>query len=180
MVHWDGWDENRVINIWKHPKSKIVISNMELPENTIIIYGNKKIGYIGYSQSGDHSQTRKQRQNEFKGPVTAPAPLVTLLSPRLKVSFPMTKRFAPGGVPILTQKTLVRVEVENKAILAKVPYEIIFFIDGTFYSEEPSGISPYNWVWDLSNVKTGEHILTVNLVSFGDQIGVVNQKLKKE
>lgn len=182
MVHWDGWDENRVINIWKHPKAKIVISNMELPGHIIITYGNKKTDYIKYRQPGNSHQARdgKQSQDEFRGSVTTPAPLATLLSPRLKISFPMTKQFTPDGIPILSQKTLVRIEVENKAVLAKVPYEIIFFIDGTFYSEEPSGISPYNWVWDVSNVKSGEHLFTVNLVSFGDQIGVSNKKIRIE
>ncbi|MCP4112556.1 MAG: hypothetical protein GY749_44690 [Desulfobacteraceae bacterium] len=178
MVHWDGWDNNRAINIWKHPKSKMVITNIELPDNTIITYGNRKLDYFEYC-CPENSQTRnwKKRRNDPEIPVTSPAPLALMLSPRLKISFPMTKEFTPDSIPVLDKKTLVRVEVENKILLSATSYEIIFFIDGEFYSEEPSGISPYNWVWDISNVEKGEHILTVNLVSFNDQIGAVSQEI---
>ncbi len=178
MVHWDGWDKNRAINIWKHPKSKMVVTNIELPDNTIITYGNKKLDYFEYC-CPETSQPRnlKKRRISPKIPVTSPSPLAIMLSPRLKISFPMTKEFTSDSVPVLSKKTLVRVEVENKILLSATSYEIIFFIDGEFYSEEPSGISPYNWVWDLSNIKKGQHILTVNLVSFNDQIGAVNQKI---
>ncbi len=92
----------------------------------------------------------------------------------------MAKRFTPEGIPILSKKTLVRIEVLNRNLVSKSPYEIIFFLDDEFYAEEPSGISPFNWVWDLSNIKKGEHVFTVNLVTFNDQIGVINRKIKVE
>ena len=181
MVHWDGWDESRAVNIWKLPKSKVVVTNMELPENTMITYGNKKTDYIEYCLSKAHSKAGiwKQKRNEST-PVTSPAPLLTMFSPRLKISFPMTKRFTSERVPVLSKKALVRIEVENRILVSKTRYELIFFIDGNFHSEEPLGISPYNWVWDLSNIRKGEHLLTVNLVSFNDQIGITNKKIMVE
>ena len=35
----------------------------------------------------------------------------------------------------------------------------------------------FNWVWDLTDVKEGVHILTVNLSGFKDQIGIKSQKV---
>ncbi len=171
--HWDGWDRDRALKVRDHPKFKMVITNIELPENTIITYGNRKTDYIRYNQS------RGRDSSEFKDPSTTPAPLATLLSPRIKTSFPMTKQYTPGGIPLLSEKTLARVEVEDRDLLAGTPYEIIFFLDGIFYAEEPVGSSPYNWVWDLAGVKPGEHMLTVNVVSFKDQIGTTSRKIIK-
>ena len=34
------------------------------------------------------------------------------------------------------------------------------------------------WVWDLSQVEPGDHLLTVNISSFDDQIGVISRKVK--
>jgi len=171
LVHWDGWDEGRTMKLWEHPNYKMVITNMELPENCIITYGNKKESYIEYNQ------LKTNHQNKPKGPTTTPATLSTMLSPKLKISFPMAKKYTQEGIPVLNAKTLVRVEVENKIVVATTHYEIIFFLDENFYAEEPLGTSPYNWVWNLSKVTEGEHILTVNVVSFNDQIGTLSQKV---
>lgn len=167
--HWDGWDRGKALEIRDHPQFKMVITNIELPENTIIIYGNKTIDYISH-----------RGPSKIGSPATAPAPLATMFSPRVKISFPMTKDYLPEGMPLVKNKILVRVELEDedKVLLSSTPYEIVFFLDGVFYAEEPTGSSPYNWVWDLSGVKPGEHILTVNLISHNDQIGAASKKIK--
>lgn len=179
LVHWDGWDENRAVNIWKLPDSKMVITNMKLPEHTMITYGNKETDYFQYrlSKPGSHTALERQQRGESI-PVTAPAPLSTMLSPELKVSFPMTEKFTPEGLPVLRGKALVRIEVKNPILVSQTQYELIFFIDGAFHSEEPLGITPYNWVWNLSNVEKGEHLLTVNLVSFNDQYAAFSQRIQ--
>jgi hypothetical protein len=75
---------------------------------------------------------------------------------------------------------LVKVELDerDKIIFANEQYEVAFFLDTEFYAEEEVGYSPYNWVWDLSQVEEGEHVLTVNLSSFKDQIGILSKKVR--
>ncbi|OQY58235.1 MAG: hypothetical protein B6245_12950 [Desulfobacteraceae bacterium 4572_88] len=50
--------------------------------------------------------------------------------------------------------------------------------DYEFYVEDEAGYTPFNRVWDLSNVEEGEHLLTVNVSGFKDQIGVLSRKVK--
>ena len=81
---------------------------------------------------------------------------------------------------LLKDKTLVKVELdeEDKVIFQNQQFEICFFLDHEFYAEDEAGYTPFNWVWDLSNVEEGEHVLTVNLSSFKDQIGIKSQKVR--
>jgi len=46
-----------------------------------------------------------------------------------------------------------------------------------FYAEDETGYTPFNWVWDLQDVTEGEHLLTVNLSGFKDQIGLISKKV---
>jgi len=170
MVHWDGWDDNKIINLWENEKSKIVITNIELPKNIIITYGNKKIKYIDYKKANSFDKNQQTTNT------TTPVSLSTMISPKLTISFPMIKNNL-NKIPVLDKTTIVRIDVEDKIYLATTPYEIVFFVDNEFYSEEPAGIVPYNWMWDITNIKPGEHIITVNLVSFHDQIGATSAKV---
>lgn len=80
----------------------------------------------------------------------------------------------------LKGKTLVKVVLneEDKVIFQNQQFEIVFFLDNEFYAEDEAGYTPFNWVWDLLNVEEGEHVLTVNLSSFKDQIGVMSRKVR--
>ena len=80
----------------------------------------------------------------------------------------------------LNKKTMVKVTLDekDKAIFQKHQFEICFFLDNKFYAEDETGYTPFNWVWDLSNVEEGEHLLTINISSFQDQIGLLSKKVK--
>ena len=96
------------------------------------------------------------------------------------MTFKNTKGTDEKGIPVLTGKTLVKVELDEKDRLffQNQQFEICFFLDNEFYAEDEAGYTPFNWVWDLSNVSEGEHLLTVNLSGFKDQIGVLTRKVR--
>jgi len=68
---------------------------------------------------------------------------------------------------ILTNYVVIPYDSEIARCYAKVRAE-----------RDETGYTPFNWVWDLSNVKEGEHLLTVNVSSFKDQIGVLSRKVR--
>jgi hypothetical protein len=75
---------------------------------------------------------------------------------------------------------MIRVEIsdEDKDVPLNQQYEIILFMDSVFYAEEERGHLPFNYPWELTNLPPGEHILTVNVITYGDQIGIGSRKIK--
>ena len=84
------------------------------------------------------------------------------------------------GLAILNDKTIVNVTLgeNDKPIFQNSQFEICFFLNHEFYAEDETGYTPFNWVWDLNQVEAGEYLLTVNVTSFDDQVGVVSRKVK--
>ena len=101
-------------------------------------------------------------------------------SPEVKMTLVNTRGTSDKGASILAGKTLVKVELDeqDKKVFQNQQFEIVFFLDYEFYAEDEAGYTPFNWVWDLTNVEEGEHLLTVNISSFKDQIGVLSRKVK--
>jgi len=75
---------------------------------------------------------------------------------------------------------LARIEVSDKdrEVLTYQQFEIILFVDTVFHAEEERGYLPFNYPWELKNLPPGEHVLSVNIITFGDQIGVGSRKIK--
>ncbi|MDI6793327.1 MAG: hypothetical protein QME81_10740 [bacterium] len=78
-------------------------------------------------------------------------------SPRVVMTFPKKVNLEEDNITVLKGKTLVHVELdkESKKYFQEMKFEIVFFLDGEFYAEEESGYSPYNWIWDTSQIKEG-------------------------
>jgi hypothetical protein len=50
-------------------------------------------------------------------------------------------------------------------------------VDGVFLFEMEEGSSPFTFNWDTKGLTKGSHILTVNLASYDDHIGVVSREV---
>ncbi len=179
--YWNGKDKDNLIDLYNHPRFKMVIVYFTLPENSVIAFGNANVDYIEYKQSvsGKPAKEQKERPN-VKISRHYQIPRTKDFSPHLTMSFSNVQDVDKQGIPILKEKTLVKVELDekDKKTFANEQYEVAFFLDTEFYAEEEVGYSPYNWVWDLSQVKEGEHVLTINLSSFKDQIGILSKKVR--
>ncbi|HDH86780.1 MAG TPA: hypothetical protein ENF36_01885 [Desulfobacteraceae bacterium] len=182
--YWNGKDKDNLINLREHPRFKMIITYFTLPQNSVIAYGNKNFDYLTYKETLAQGRPLKEKRGRIDPDVKLSShyrlPRILDRSPKLIMSFPKTNTFDKQGIPLLTGKTLVHVELDekDKRFFQDMQFEICFFLDGDFYAEEEAGYSPYNWVWDTSQVKEGEHILTVNLSSFKGQIGVLSRKVK--
>jgi len=180
--YWNGKDNDNLVDLYDHPKFKMIISYFSLPENSVIAFGNKDVGYRDYKKSlaagrpvKPKRATSVERVSHHYG-----LPRTVDYSPDLQLSFSNMEGEDEDGVPTLRRKTLVRVELdeEDKLIFQNQQFEICFFLNHEFYAEDEAGYTPFNWVWDLTNVAEGEHLFTVNLSGFKDQIGVLSRKVK--
>jgi hypothetical protein len=180
--HWNGKDKDNVVDIYQHPKFKMIISYFTFPGNSVITYGNKKTNYRDYKNAVADQQEEKPERQKSAERLSHHYKLARTVdySPTLTLKFANVKGTDENGIPVLSGKTLVKVELDekDKPIFEKHPFEVVFFLNHQFYAEDETGYTPFNWVWNLSSVSEGEHLLTVNLTSFNDQIGVLSRKVK--
>jgi hypothetical protein len=99
---------------------------------------------------------------------------------KVQLTFPELEQAQDNSIPVVKDRILVRVDVSEKDryILQNQQYEIILLADTVFHAEEERGYLPFNFPWELKDLPAGEHLLTVNIVTFGDQIGVGSRKIK--
>jgi len=180
--YWNGKDTDNLIDLYNHPKFKMIISYFTLPENSVITYGNKTMVYREYKKSHtvDRPKNPERTTSILKSSPHYRLPRTEDYVPDIKMDFVNTQGTNNDGNVILKGKTLVKVDLDekDKVLFKNQQFEIVFFLDHNFYAEDETGYAPFNWVWDLSNVNEGEHIFTVNLSSFKDQVGVLSLKVR--
>jgi hypothetical protein len=183
--HWNGMDADNLINLRDHSRQKMVITGFRLPENSVIAYGNKTVGYREYKSGLSDPRPLKMSREVGERPNVSISshyvlPRVVDRSPTVIMSFRNIAESDSERVIELRGETLVHVHIDpaDRRYFTDQQFEISFFLDGYYYAEQEVGYSPYNWVWDLSSVREGEHILTVNMSSFKDQIGVASKRIK--
>jgi hypothetical protein len=175
----NGRDRDDLFDLLGHPRFRMLVTYFTLPENSVITYGNRSLDYRRYKSSVKADRPIKERP-ERRGASVSPHYLLARIvdySPALKVAFSGACEQGPGEVPTLKGRGLVRVDIDeaDRHFFVNQQYEITFFVDGEFCAEQEVGYTPLNWVWDLSGVKEGQHVLTVNLSGFKDQMAVLSR-----
>ncbi|MCB1663983.1 MAG: Ig-like domain-containing protein [Pseudomonadales bacterium] len=66
---------------------------------------------------------------------------------------------------------MVDIPKADKKVLEESLFEVGFFVDGEFVSEEEQGYVPFTWNFDPRRFGPGEHVLTVNISGFSGQVG---------
>ena len=51
-------------------------------------------------------------------------------------------------------------------------FEVVIYEDLTVLFEEEESTNPFTFLWDTSKLPPGEHLLTINLLSYDDHYGV--------
>lgn len=180
--YWNGKDKDNLVGLYNNPKFKMIVTYFTLPESSIISFGNKGQTYREYKRSLVNKRTLKIKRASSISKLSHHyhIPRTEDYSPEVRMKFTNTQGIDDKGNTILKKKTLVKIELDekDKALFTNQQFEIVFFLDNEFYAEDEAGYTPFNWVWDLSNVAEGEHLFTVNLSSFKDQIGVLSRKVR--
>lgn len=184
-IFWNGKDEDDIYLLPEgSKKASMAAFGYTLPTPHIITHGNELQTHREYRFENDSVLTRKYIPDSSylnSIPISRhfTQPIVHDHSPKIKISFPLQKEFDEDGVPILKEKALVRVEVDSvDAQYLDNQYEITFFLDKEYYAEEEVGYAPHNWLWYLNGVEPGEHVLTVNVASYNDRIGLKSVRIK--
>jgi len=181
--YWNGRDENNLIDVWNAQNHLLILTYMTLPDTTVITIGNEKYDYRVYKRSLKAARPIKEERPMMNARKLSPHFLKSRLTDRafkVLLSFPELEKFSSGEIPNVKDKLLVRVDVpdEDRDVPLNQQYEIIVFIDSVFFAEEERGHLPFNYPLELKELSPGEHLLTVNVITFGDQIGIGSMKIR--
>lgn len=167
---WDGKDESDTINVMNQRGFKLIAEAITLPENWILAYGNSNYNYFEYKTKIVPERPRKKERPSLKSKRTLMGSQWRSskeVGPEPKFCIYLLKdtKKDKNGLPVIKGKTVLKIALDEKVkkIVTEQRYEIIFFVDFKFITEEESGYSPYTWVWDTTSINNGEHIITVNV-----------------
>jgi hypothetical protein len=176
--YWNGKDENNLIDVLGR-KHTMILSYMTLPENSVITYGNSKYDYRTYRATLAPNRPLKPDRPMANCRRLSPHFSESRLTDR---SFPVSVSFperAAADVPKSAGRVIVRLDVDPKdrPVLEGRQFEVILFVDTVFHLEEERGYLPLNAPIELGPLPPGEHVITANVITFTDQIGVGSRKL---
>lgn len=181
--YWNGKDENNLIDVLSVPNYRLILTYMTLPETSVITVGNDKQDYRAYKAGLKSPRPAKEERPLSNARRISPhfnKPRVTDRAFKIGLTFPELGTPGDDSVPEVTDKLLVRVVAaeEDRDVTLDQQFEIILFVDNVFYAEEERGHLPFNFPVELASFPPGEHVLTVNVITFGDQIGIGSRKIK--
>jgi FlgD Ig-like domain len=181
--YWNGKDEDNLIEVWNAPNHLLILTYLTLPDTSAITIGNEKYGYRAYKNNLKTPRPSKDERPMMNVRKLSPHFLKSRLTDRafkVLLSFPELDKAGSNDIPIAKDKLLIRADVpnEDRDVPLNQQYEIIIFVDSVFYGEEERGHLPFNYPLELTNLTPGEHVLTVNVITFGDQIGIGSRKIK--
>jgi|LGVF01.1.fsa_nt_gb hypothetical protein len=180
---WDGMDQDNLVSVLKHPRYQIRASYFTLPENTIMTVGNKTTSYVQYKLAQDIQKTGKPHLSSPRPKSILNSPLYSAgvlytKAPPVEVSFPKAQ-LNEKGIPVVKGNIGVKVDFpeQYRPFLCSKQYEIYFFLDHQFLTEEPWIRLPYETVLDLGEYELGIHVITMNLISPKGQIAIKSKKV---
>ena len=182
LQRWNGFDDSGLIDL-RNERLALLVTAFRLPDFTVLTTGQDTLEYRGWRMS----QGWPERADMPVGDATA-SPLERNgqriarqhymarykdREPRITVNL-----FGRDGQPLAVGTALpdeVRISVdlhaEDRWLMQEQLYEVAFFVNGDFVSEEENGYVPIGWIWNTAALKAGRNMLTVNLTGFTGRVG---------
>ncbi|KKC99110.1 hypothetical protein [Photobacterium halotolerans] len=180
VIQWNGRDTSDVFPFTGLENFAVMATAYQLPDNSIITWRNEAKSYTHWRQSlGYPEQSADQRasiQETRNGQLLSKVffkPKYLPLDPRVQLRLKQHPE---------SQLATVEVDIpqQDRGLVEESLYEVGFFIDGEFVSEEEQGYVPFTWQFKPSNYSKGVHYLTVNITGFDGQVGVSSVKFVNE
>jgi len=178
---WDGRDASGLINFFNIDAREVFVFAYSLPDNSIIIKNNTAESNAVQFLSKNMPEYRMKKKidpgTKYKHALENPA---LSHEPEVSLVFPETFEKDSDGTPILKGVVPVRVVVadRDKHHLESARFEVLFFVDTVFIFEDEEGFTPFTYMWDTQGLPEGEHVFTVNIMSYDDHCGVKSRKVR--
>jgi len=178
---WDGFDASGVIDLRRDPNTTVLVVAYKLPEHSIVTYGNESLSYISWFESlnltpktiAPEAQELTRGENRI-----AREYYRSLYHDREpQIALELLQSGKPLETPYkIDQPVVLRINADEASewLLDESLYEVGFYVDGVFVSEEEQGYLPMSWRLNSSEYSSGEHALTVNISGFDGRVGVAS------
>ena len=183
--YWNGKDESGLFDVPALKGTTMVLTYMTLPENSVITIGNTKGNYRDYKRRVAAKRPFKEERPMANARKISPHFFKSRVTDRtfgVKIAFPeLEKNGSPAEtVPVLKDGALVQLSIadQDREVIAGQQFEIMVHIDTRFLLEEERGYLPFTAPLEVKALPPGEHTLTINLITFGDQIAVGSRKFR--
>jgi len=182
--YWNGRDEDNLLDVLSLKGNVMVMTYMTLPDTSVITIGNDKLIYRSYKRAVAARRPMKEDRPVANARKLSPHFLKSRLTDRafqVKIAFPdFDKPGQPPAVPSVKDSALIQLSIADtdREVLAGQQFEIMVHVDTNFLLEEERGYVPFTSPIEIKQIPPGEHTLTINLVTFGDQIAVGSRKFR--
>ena len=182
--YWNGRDEDNLLDVLSLKGNVMVMTYMTLPDTSVITIGNDKLTYRAYKRAVATRRPMKEDRPVANARKLSPHFLKSRLTDRafgVKVAFPdFDKSGQPPAIPSVKDRALIQLSIADidREVLAGQQFEIMVHVDTNFLLEEERGYVPFTAPIEVKQIPPGEHTLTINLITFGDQIAVGSRKFR--
>jgi hypothetical protein len=178
LAFWSGFDDDKVCNFLNHNALAVMATAFNLPDCSVITYGNSNYDYFTY-KSGMKTSQKPRREEVFRTTKILPNyyyPREEDRAPRFTVDLINTK----DGSVWDELKLQINADDNSKKYLLKNRFEVVVYLDGNFVFEEEEGYIPFNLTWKTKGIAPGEHYLTICLSSYLSQVASKTVKIRIE
>lgn len=178
QVAWDGLDASGHVALAEHPRLAVALSAYAMPWDTIIVRGDP--------QADVGSAPAEASSNPFPSIARPDAPFLharhapgSCREVRCRLELPAGTVVDDTGRPVVTGIVPVRIVLDERDVARATNsrFEVGLFEDLTSVFEEEEGVTPLTYLWDTSQLPPGEHLLTVNILTYDDHVGVASTRV---
>lgn len=173
---WDGYDASGNIKLIDHPKLAAYLRYYTIPECSIIVKSNaERTGYTNQRLLDNSGLKSNYPEHAF---FHALHPRSRCHAIRFNMEF-LNQHINSDGITVVSGDVPVRIHLhpDDKSWVVDERFEVMFYVDTQYIYEEEDGSSPFTYTWDTNSLSEGFHVLTVNILSYNDHLGVVSRKV---
>ena len=160
---WDGLDASGLVRLSEHPKLSIKLTAFALPDNAVIVANSPTATRPSTAAPAYPPATKAE------GYLHARHRRADCGDARCQLEFPGAATDA-GGRPRLSGQATVRVTLDpaDAPRMVNRRFEVVVYEDLTVLFEDEESTNPFTFAWDTTRLPPGEHLLTINLLSYDD------------
>jgi len=190
LHRWTGFDESGLVDL-RSERMALLVTAFRLPDFSVITTGQERLEYRawriaqGWPEKPDlapaDSVTHPLERNGQRIARQHYMPRYKDREPRITVrlSDSSGKALAVAAKVPDNVRVAVDLDPQDRWLMQEQLYEVAFFVDGNFVSEEENGYVPIGWIWNTASLPLGRHLLTVNLTGFTGRVGTKTIAVQK-
>lgn len=180
---WNGFDASGVFDLRQDPRTTVLVVAYQLPDHSIITYGNSVLDYETWFENNEYTprSVDPKEQSLARGEARIAREYYRSVyadsEPRITLKLVVAGEVLNPPFTI-SENAILKVDADDTSqwLLDESLYEVGFFVNGVFVSEEEQGYLPMSWRFLHDQIEPGEHLLTVNISGFDGRVGTASTK----